>query len=110
MIVGQFDLFAENVGTIPEANQSWQPTQGSDDLHKVAQEILHRVSESKLSDWQEQWLKPHLNRLLDKMAAARDPYQRWFELGYIISALEVEQLMKRSEAMKICSKYRVTLS
>lgn len=63
----------------------------------------------KFNDWQKSVLIPHLRNLVDKVRAAESDHVRWFELGYIVSAMEIEQLRSRAAAREICAKYGVKL-
>jgi hypothetical protein len=112
----QFDLFempppglsrafkAEDVSEKP-----WTPQERGEAMYEAAQELVHFTSYLKLNDWQQRYLWPHLKLLLDKMKKAETEEERWFELGYIISAMEIEQLRSRSASAEICLKYGVKI-
>lgn len=95
-------LSAEQVTSLP-----WTPKNDGHPLYLAAQELVHFTAYLKLNEWQQKFLWPHLNQLLDKMRRAESDHVRWFELGYIISAQEVEQIRSRSEALSICKKHGV---
>lgn len=109
----QFDLFeqpppslarghsAEEVSTTP-----FRPKEGTEHYH-AAQELIHFTDWLKLNDWQQKYLWPHLKDLLEKMRVAEQEHVKWFELGYIISAMEIEQIRSRSAALEICKKHGV---
>lgn len=116
MSKGQFDLFEqppENLARAFSAEQitskPWTPPHDGHPMYLAAQELIHFTAYLKLNEWQQKTLWPHLKDLLDKMRRAEDDYVRWFELGYIVSAMEIEQLRSRSAAREICKKYGVEL-
>lgn len=112
----QFDLFemppphlarghsAEQVSTFP-----FKPKYDGHPMLLAAQELVHYTSYLKLSEWQQKYLWPHLQQLVERMKKAESDHLRWFELGYIISAQEIEQIRSRSAAAEICKKYGVEL-
>lgn len=110
----QFDLFEQPPVHLARAHSSeqvtnlpWKPPADGHPLYLAAQELIHFTSYLKLSDWQQKVLWPHLKLLLDHMRRAESDHVRWFELGYIISAMEIEQLRSRAAAADICKKYGV---
>lgn len=111
----QFDLFeqppphlarghsAEQVTTLgfdPKLGHKW---------YQAAQELVHFTSYLKLNEWQQKYLWPHLHVLLERIRLETREEICWFELGYIISAQEIEQIRSRSAALEICKKYGVEL-
>ena len=111
----QLDLFEQPPAHLARAhsaeqvtNLPYQPKDG-DALYKAAQELVHFTAYLKLNDWQQKVLWPHLKALLEHMRKAEEDHVRWFELGYIVSAMEIEQLRSRSAAAQICQKYGVEL-
>lgn len=109
----QFDLFEQpppnlSIGHSAEevTTLEYKPKDGSQH-YRAAQELIHFTSYLKLNDWQKRVLWPHLQALLKKIEVAKDERQSWFELGYIISAMEIEQIRSRSAALQICRKYGV---
>lgn len=112
----QFDLFDQPPPNLARAfkaedvtNKPWGPTEGGNNILEAAKELVHFTSYLKLSDWQQEYLWPHLKNLLVKMEKAETDSEKWFELGYIISAMEIEQLRSRTAAAEICAKYGVTI-
>ena len=112
----QFDLFEQPPANLARAHSAEQvtnlPYMPKEDGHPIflaAQELVHFTSYLKLSEWQQKYLWPHLKDLLDKLRRAESDHVRWFELGYIVSAQEIEQLRSRSAAREICKKYGVEL-
>lgn len=112
----QFDLFEQPPANLARAFSSeqvstreWKPKDQGEALYEAAQELITFTAYLKLNDWQHKYLWPHLQSLLKKMKEADSDHKRWFELGYIISAMEVEQLRSRSSAAEICKKYGVQL-
>lgn len=112
----QFDLFEqppEQLSRVQDAetltSNGWKPKEDGHPLYLAAQELVLMTKYLKLSEWQQKYLWPHLEQLLDKMRRAESDYVRWFELGYIVSAMEIEQLRSRSAAREVCSKYGVEL-
>lgn len=113
----QFDLFDQPPPHLARAhraeditNRPWTPPDGgSHKWYHAAQELIHFTSYLKLSDWQQRVLWPHLKNLLEKIKAETREEICWFELGYIISAMEIEQLRSRAAALEICKKYGVEL-
>lgn len=111
----QFDLFeqpppglargfsAEQVSPV-----AFNPKDGSKQ-YQAAQELVHYTAYLKLNDWQQKYLWPHLKVLLDRIKAETREDILWFELGYIISAMEIEQIRSRSAALEICKKYGVSI-
>ena len=91
------------------SNKPWVPPHDGHPLYLAAQELIHFTSYLKLSEWQQKVLWPHLKVLLDNMRKAESDHIRWFELGYIVSAMEIEQIRSRSAAAEICRKYKVEL-
>lgn len=112
----QFDLFQQPPPELARGHSSeqitkneWRPPHDGHPMYLAAQELIHFTSYLKLNEWQQKYLWPHLIQLLDRMRAAESDHVRWFELGYIISAQEVEQIRSRSAAAAICKKYGVIL-
>lgn len=110
----QFDLFEQPPANLARAHSSeqittkeWVPPKDGHPIFLAAQELVHFTSYLKLNDWQQKVLWPHLKHLLDRLEKCESDYERWFELGYIISAQEIEQLRSRSAAAAICRKYGV---
>lgn len=87
----------------------WSPKEQGEAMYMAAQELVELTSYLKLNDWQKSVLWPHLKTLLGKMKEADSDHRKWFELGYIISALEIEQLRTRSNSLEICKKYGIEL-
>lgn len=112
----QFDLFemppenlarafsAEQVSNVP-----YTPQYAGHPIYQAAQELVKFAAYLKLNDWQQRVLWPHLQILLDKVRKSESDHEKWFELGYIISAMEIEQLRSRTAAAEICAKYGVIL-
>ncbi|HEX9430806.1 MAG TPA: hypothetical protein VF944_10555 [Candidatus Bathyarchaeia archaeon] len=112
----QFDLFEQPPPHLARGHSAeqvsinpWKPPRDGHPLYLAAQELIHFTAYLKLSDWQQKYLWPHMTSLLDKMRKAESDHVRWFELGYIVSAMEVEQIRSRSAAAEICKKYGVEL-
>lgn len=112
----QFDLFEqppEHLSRVQDAETlckgGWHPKEDGHPMYLAAQELVNMTMYLKLNDWQQKVLWPHLKLLLEKMKEAESDHVRWFELGYIISAQEIEQLRSRSAAAAICRKYGVEL-
>lgn len=112
----QFDLFEqppENLARVQDANTltsyGWEPKEDGHPLYLAAQELVLMTKYLKLSEWQQKYVWPHLKSLLGKMKEAESDHVKWFELGYIVSAMEIEQLRSRSAAREICDKYGVKL-
>lgn len=112
----QFDLFEQPPAHLARAHSAeqvsshpYRPPHDGHPLYLAAQELTHFVAYLKLNDWQQKILWPHLKLLLDHMRRAESDHVRWFELGYIISAMEVEQLRSRAAAAEICKKYGVEI-
>lgn len=76
---------------------------------QAAQELVHYTSWLKLNTWQQSILWPHLKVLLGRIEKETREEILWFELGYIISAMEIEQLRSRAAALEICKKYGIEL-
>jgi hypothetical protein len=113
----QFDLFSMPPANLARAhsseqvtNHEWTPPRDGHPLYLAAQEMIHFTAYLKLTEWQQKHLWPHLESLLDRMRKAESDHVRWFELGYIISAMEIEQLRSRSAASAICLKYGVKIN
>lgn len=112
----QFDLFEQPPENLARAypaehivgEKGWTPPHDGHPMYLAAQELIHFTAYLKLSEWQQKVLWPHLKSLLEKMKEAESDHIRWFELGYIISAMEIEQLRSRSAALAICKKYGVS--
>lgn len=111
----QFDLFEQPPPTLARGFSSEQvsttpfnPADGSR-FYQAAQELVHFTAWTKLNDWQKKYLWPHLKDLLQKLKVEERETVQWFELGYIISAMEIEQIRSRSAALEICKKYGVEL-
>lgn len=116
MSKGQFDLFEqppENLARGFSAEQisplEWKPKNEGNKWYLAAQELVHFTAYLKLNDWQQKYLWPHLDVLLNRIKEETREDILWFELGYIISAMEIEQIRSRSEALTICKKYGVEL-
>lgn len=111
----QFDLFEQPPPEIARAHSAEQITNlgpkhvEGHQHYRAVYELVHFTSYLKLNDWQKRVLWPHLQSLLERMKAETREDVQWFELGYIISAMEIEQLRSRSAAMEICKKYGVTI-
>lgn len=112
----QFDMFEQPPPNLARGHSSdqvssleWKPPHDGHPIYLAAQELVHFTAYLKLSEWQQKYLWPHLGELLKKLAVAESDHSRWFELGYIISAQEIEQIRSRSAAAKICAKYGVIL-
>jgi hypothetical protein len=112
----QFDLFEQPPAHLARGHSSeqitkaeWKPLHDGHPIYLAAQELVHFTAYLSLSEWQQKYLWPHLNDLVNKVRAAESDHVRWFELGYIISAQEVEQIRSRSAARDICKKYGVVL-
>lgn len=111
----QFDLFEQPPENLARAypaehivgDKGWKPPEDGHPIYLAAQELIHFTAYLKLSDWQQKVLWPHLRLLLGHMKKAESDHVRWFELGYIISAMEIEQLRSRAAAADICKKYGV---
>lgn len=111
----QLDLFAQPSPELARAHRAedvtsaeYKPKEGPPE-YKAAQEMLHFISYLKLNDWQKKVLWPHLCYIRDEIlpkAVGSEKLQ--FELGYIVGALEIEQLRSRSAAREIAEKYGVT--
>lgn len=112
----QYDMFEQPPVDLARAVSSeqvspveWVPHEDGHPMYLAAQELVFFTKYLKLNDWQKQFLWPHLHELLDKMKRADSDHVRWFELGYIISAQEIEQLRSRDAARQICKKYGVEI-
>lgn len=112
----QFDLFEQPPANLARAHRAedvtslaWTPPEDGHPIYLAAQELVHFTSYLKLSEWQQKYLWPHLQELVKKIRKAESDHVRWFELGYIVSAMEIEQLRSRSAAREICAKYKVVL-
>ncbi len=113
----QFDLFEQPPPHLARGHSSeqvsplvWRPPHDGHPMYLAAQELVHFTAYLKLNEWQQKYLWPHLNVLLDRLRAAESDHVRWFELGYIISAQETEQIRSRSAAAEICKKHGVILN
>lgn len=112
----QFDLFEqppENLARGFSAEQvttlAYTPKHDGHPMYLAAQELVHFTAYLKLNEWQQKVLWPHLHVLLDRLRAAESDHVRWFELGYIVSAQEIEQIRSRDAARQICKKYGVEI-
>lgn len=112
----QYDLFEQPPAHLARAHpaedvtsKKWVPQEDGHPIYLAAQELVHFTDYLKLNKWQQAILWPHLKVLLGKLKAAESDHIRWFELGYIVSAMEVEQLRSRDAARQICNKYGVKL-
>lgn len=112
----QLDMFEQPPPNLARAHSAEQisnlpytPKEDGHPIYLAAQELVHFTAYLKLSDWQQKVLWPHLKVLLDKVKKSTSDHERWFELGYIISAMEIEQLRSRSAAAEICKKYSVEI-
>lgn len=94
--------FAEEVSPV-----EYKPIPGNN-WYMAAQELVHYTAYLKLNDWQKQILWPHLGTIVKNMAYMTEPKDLWFELGYLVSAMEIEQLRNRADARKIVQKYGIT--
>lgn len=111
----QLDLFAQPSPEKALAHSAEQvttaeyiPKDGPPE-YKAAQEMLHFIAYTRLNTWQKEVMWPHLCWIRDEVlpkAVEADRLQ--FELGYIVGALEMEQLRSRSAARQIAEKYGVT--
>lgn len=114
----QFDLFEQPPVGLSRAypaehivgeDKVWKPPHDGHPIYLAAQELIHFTAYLKLNEWQQKTLWPHLQLLLDHLRRAQSDHVRWFELGYIVSAMEIEQLRSRAAAADICKKYGVEL-
>jgi len=113
----QFDLFEQPPENIARGypaehivgDRGWHPPHDGNDFYLAAQELVHFTTYLKLNEWQQKVLWPHLKVLLERIKTETRSEILWFELGYIISAMEIEQIRSRSAALEICKKYGVTL-
>lgn len=112
----QFDLFeqpppglARGLSGEQVLGRDYETRQKGHSHYLAAHELVHFTSYLKLNDWQQKYLWPHLQSLVEKIKVAESDHAKWFELGYIISAQEVEQIRSRSAALAICKKYGVEL-
>lgn len=78
-----------NMNELSTTGKPWDPPKNGHELFMAAQELVHSVSYMKLNDWQQKYMWPHLKVLLERMQKEERLDIRWFELGYIISALEL---------------------
>ena len=111
----QFDLFEQPPVELARGFSAEQvtdlgppPVQGSK-FYQAAYELVHFTAYLKLNDWQRKILWPHLHILLDRVKNEPDENMLYFELGYIISAQEIEQIRSRSAAAEICRKYGIEI-
>lgn len=116
MSKNQLDLFEQPPVNLARAhsseqvtNNEWSPKEDGHPIFLAAQELVYFTSYLKLNEWQKKVLWPHLIELLDRLRRAESDHVRWFELGYIISAQEIEQLRSRDAARQICKKYGVEI-
>lgn len=116
MTKDQFDLFEQPPPHLARGHSAEQVTTleytPKDPGHRwylAAQELVHFTSYLKLNEWQQKVLWPHLHVLLEKIKAETREDVVWFELGYIISAMEIEQIRSRAAALEICKKYGVEI-
>lgn len=91
-----------------QVSAQYKPPEGPPE-YQAAWEMINFVSYTKLNDWQKKVLWPHLKFIRDEvMKEAVEKKTLQFELGYIVGALEIEQLRSRTAAREICNKYGVT--
>jgi len=116
MSKGQFDLFEQPPAALARGHSAeevsplaYTPKYPGNKFYLAAQELIHFVDYLKLNNWQQSVLWPHLQVLLIRIEKETREEILWFELGYIISAMEIEQIRSRQAAMAICAKYEVTL-
>lgn len=112
--MNQYDLFQQpppNLARGHSAEVSSSPfnTKPGTDHYRAAQELIHFVDYLKLNEWQQKYMWPHLLKLLERIKNETRDDIKWFELGYIISAMEIEQIRSREAALEICKKYGVEL-
>lgn len=114
MTEDQLDLFAQPppelalVHKAEEVTNVYKAKEGSAE-YKAACEMLHFIDYVKLNDWQKKVLWPHLCYIRDEiLPKAEEAGKLQFELGYIVGALEIEQLRSRSAAREIANKYGIT--
>lgn len=112
----QFDLFEmppfeQRKGFSKEevTTRDWKPKFDGHQFYLAAQELVHFSAYLKLNEWQQQYLWPHLDVLLNRIKNETREDVIWFELGYIISAMEIEQIRSRSAALEICKKYGIEI-
>lgn len=113
----QFDLFEQPPNDVARGypaehimgEKVWTPPHDGSTFYLAAQELVHFTAYLKLNEWQQKVLWPHLKVLLKKIAAETRHEILWFELGYIISAMEIEQIRSRAASLEICKKYGVEL-
>lgn len=115
MSKGQFDLFEQPPPNLARGHPAedvtknqYNPKPGTDH-YRAAQELIHFTDYLKLNEWQQKYLWPHLKMLLERIEKETRDDIKWFELGYIISAMEIEQIRSRDAALEICRKYGVEL-
>lgn len=119
--VGQLDFFAaasnrddRKAGKAEDVGTTWTerengPSVGSPEFRAI-RELLHFVDYLKLNPWQQKTLWPWLTTIGPCARDVQDdPMRMRFNLGYVVGALEVEQLRTRSEAAEICKKYGVVI-
>ena len=101
-------------GTAEDVGSTWTercngPEVGSPE-YRAIRELTHFVDYLKLNRWQQRVLWPWVTQM---GPCAREheagSLRAMFELGYVVGALEVEQLRTRSEAAAICRKYGVEI-
>jgi hypothetical protein len=112
----QFDLFEQPPPELAKAHRAeevapvslWKPRPGNK-FYEAGQALVHFTDYLKLNDWQKAVLWPHLKYLVEeKLRHVKEDHEAMFEMGYVISAMEIEQLRSRSEARIICERYGVT--
>ena len=111
----QFDLFEQPPPNLARGHSAEEvsrvefvPKPGHK-FYQAGQELVHFTDYLKLNDWQQAILWPHLRVLLQRLENATEESVMWFELGYIVSAMEIEQVRSRDAARKICAKYDVKI-
>lgn len=82
----------------------FRPKQGAPQ-YMAAQAIFHEIDYTKLNNWQKTILWPHLKIRIEDIGKMVHQWEMWFELGYVVAALDVEMLMSRLSANEIAKKY-----
>jgi hypothetical protein len=88
--------------------ETWSPPEGTPEFRAVYA-MVHYVSYTRLNAWQAQVLWPWLSSVRDEMRTVEDRSRRMFMVGYVVGALEVEQLRNRTDAAAICADYGVQI-
>lgn len=108
-----FSFFTPNPAKPPKAHvpedfvsDKWAPPDGPPEFRAVYA-MVHFVSYTNLTTWQVNVLWPWLTSIRDEMRDVTDPGRLKFMLGYVVGALEVEQLRNRADAERICERYGV---